>query len=67
MINNYQEQIDRMLNNENYVEKYLPIYFQRQITETFEQVLKKRQMKKLEKYNEVKMPLLLSAIFEDFG
>ena len=29
MASNYQLQIDRMLNTENYIEKYLPLFFQR--------------------------------------
>eukprot|EP00347_Sterkiella_histriomuscorum_P011845 403370885 len=64
---NYGAQIDRMLNNENYVEKYAPIYTQRMINDTLEQILKKKQKKKLIKYNEIKMPLLLQPIFDDLG
>ena len=39
---NYQTQIDRMLNTENYVEKYLPIYINRQLTEVMDIVLLKK-------------------------
>ena len=39
---NYQSQIDRMLNMENYVEKYLPIYINRQMTEVMDIVLLKK-------------------------
>ena len=42
LTDNYKDQIDRMLNNENYVEKYIPIYNQRMITEALEHVLKKK-------------------------
>ena len=56
-----------MLNNENYLEKYTPIYTQRMINDTLEQILKRKQKKKLIKYNEIKMPLLLQPIFEDVG
>ena len=41
MTDNFAKQVDRMLNNENYIEKYMPIYIQRQNTETCEQVLKR--------------------------
>ena len=37
------------------------------ITDTFDAVLKKKQKKRLLKYNEIKMPILLAPIFEDFG
>ena len=56
-----------MLNTENYVEKYLPIYMQRQISETFDAVLKRKQKKKLVKFNEVKVPVLMHAMFNDYG
>ena len=29
MTDNFAKQVDRMLNNENYIEKYMPIYIQR--------------------------------------
>jgi ubiquinone biosynthesis protein UbiJ len=29
MLSNYQLQVDRTLNTENYIEKYLPLFFQR--------------------------------------
>ena len=54
-----------MLNNENYVEKYVPIYTQRMISEALDYVLKKKQKKKLQKFNEIKMPLLMQVIFND--
>ena len=41
MTDTFAKQVDRMLNNENYIVKYMPIYIQRQITETCEQVLKR--------------------------
>lgn len=64
---NYRDQIDRMLNNENYVEKYVPVYTQRMINESLEYVLKRKQKKKLLKFNEIKMPLLMQVIFNDQG
>lgn len=67
MTENFGISIDRMLNNENYLEKYTPIYTQRMINDTLEQILKRKQKKKLIKYNEIKMPLLLQPIFEDVG
>jgi hypothetical protein len=42
LCNNYQLQIDRVLNMENYVEKYLPIYINRQLNEVMDIVLMKK-------------------------
>ncbi|CDW87867.1 UNKNOWN [Stylonychia lemnae] len=64
---NYGLQVDRMLNNENYLEKYTPIYTQRMINETLEYVVKRTEKKKLLKFNEIKMPMLLQPIFDDSG
>lgn len=43
------------------------MYVQRQINDNFEQVLKKSQLKKLGKYMEIKMPILMASMFEDDG
>ena len=67
LCNNYQLQIDRMLNTENYVEKYLPIYINRQFIEVMDIVLMKKQQVKYKKYNEFKMPMLMEAMFNDNG
>ena len=52
---------------ENYVEKYLPIYINRQFIEVMEIVLMKKQMVKYRKYNDYKMPMLMEAMFRDNG
>jgi hypothetical protein len=52
---------------ENYVEKYLPIYINRQMTEVMDIVLLKKQLGKYKKYNEFKMPMLMEAMFTDNG
>lgn len=67
LADNFSVQVDRMLNNENYVQKYIPMYVQRQLNENFDQVLKRSQLKKLAKYMEIKMPLLMAPMFEDDG
>lgn len=56
-----------MLNTENYVEKYLPIYMQRQSAEVMEIILNKKQFIKFKKYNEFKVPILMQAMFDDNG
>ncbi len=56
-----------MLNTENYIEKYLPLFCQRELTEVLEVVLPKKQQYQLKKYNDFKIPILMHALFEDNG
>lgn len=52
----------------NYMEKYMPLYIQRQMTEFIEYLFTERAMRwRIAWYNEVKIPLLTAAILHDNG
>ena len=67
LASNYNNQVNRMLTNENYIEKYLPVYIQRMINENIECVTSKDNKKKQHHYMELKMPTLIQPIIEDSG
>ena len=52
----------------NYVEKYLPLYTQRQVSDFIEYVFNDRAVKwRVNWYNEIKIPLLTTGILYDNG
>lgn len=52
----------------NYLEKYLPMYLQRQMTDFVEYLFNDRQTKwRVNWYNEIKIPMLTAAILFDNG
>ncbi len=52
----------------NYLEKYIPLSVQRQITEIFDYVFTDRQIKwRVNWFNEVKIPMLTAALLTDSG
>ena len=52
----------------NYMEKYMPIYIQRQISQCVEYVFPDRETKwRLNWYNELKIPLLTALLLNDDG
>ncbi len=52
----------------NYLEKYMPLYIQRQMTDFLEYVFPDRQVKwRINWYNEIKVPMFTAAVLTDTG
>lgn len=52
----------------NYMEKYMPLYLQRQVSDFLEYIFIDRQTRwRINWYNEVKIPMLTAAILFDNG
>lgn len=62
-----EDQKNHTLTIENFMEKYLPIKVQTQISETFKAIPDKKIRKYLELYESVKFEELHSAILDDTG
>ena len=52
----------------NYLEKYMPLYIQRQMTDFLEYVFPDRQVKwRINWYNEIQVPMFTAAVLTDTG